>query len=159
MCNGTDLQNVLECISLVINSCCFIILQVSKMQSTTEEENRLSELITSETRRSTLGTVLQTVVNYGRPSSAPSSRGKEQLASISEKRSPIASPAAPPLNFGRGLCCMFIQFRCTFLVPVCCTVCYTVRTGLTDHLKTLNADAHDLLRSYVLRIVVHKVQM
>ena len=80
------------------------------MQSTTEEENRLSELITSETRRSTLGTVLQTVVNYGRPSSAPSSRGKEQRASISEKRSPIASPAATPLNFGRGLCCMFIQF-------------------------------------------------
>ena len=134
------------------------------MQSTTEEENRLSELITSETRRSTLGTVLQTVVNYGRPSSAPSSRGKEQWASISEKRTPIASPAST--SFGRGLCCRFFHSSiflssctCTYTLHVLFITMYTVRTGLSDHLKTLNTDAHDLLRSYVLRVVVHKASI
>lgn len=34
---------------------------------------------------------------------------------------------------------------------------YTVRTGLKDHLQTLNQDAQDCLKSYVLRVVVHKV--
>ena len=34
---------------------------------------------------------------------------------------------------------------------------HLVRTGVSDHLKTLNQDAQDSLRSYVLRVVVHKV--
>lgn len=33
----------------------------------------------------------------------------------------------------------------------------TVRTGVSDHLRTLDSDAQDCLRSYVLRVVVHKV--
>ena len=34
---------------------------------------------------------------------------------------------------------------------------FAVRTGLNDHLKTLNTDAQDCLKGYVLRVVVHKV--
>ena len=36
---------------------------------------------------------------------------------------------------------------------------FAVRTGVSDHLKTLNKDAQDNLRSYVLRVVVHKVSL
>lgn len=93
-----------------------LMLQVSKLQSTTEEENRISELVSSEKRRSTLGSVLQTVVNYGRPLSSLSSRGKEQRASFSGKKSSIASPVSRiTTSFGRGLCCMSLHPTCTSL--------------------------------------------
>ena len=33
----------------------------------------------------------------------------------------------------------------------------TVRTGISDHLRTLDKDARECLKSYVPRVVVHKV--
>ena len=72
------------------------------MQSTVEEESRLSELVTTDTRRSTLGSMLYSVVNYGRPVSSLSTRGKDQRLSIPENKLSIASPVA----VGGGLCCM-----------------------------------------------------
>lgn len=36
---------------------------------------------------------------------------------------------------------------------------HAVRTGLKDHLQTLNLDAEDCLKSYVLSVVVHKVRL
>lgn len=111
MCNGTNTHtSAISFSSTMYMYSSLLMLQVSKLQSTTEEENRISELVSSETRRSTLGSVLQTVVNYGRPLSSLSSRGKEQRASFSEKKPSIASPVSRlTTSFGRGLCCMFLQ--------------------------------------------------
>ena len=76
--------------------------KVSKMQSTVEEESRLSELVTADTRRSTLGSMLHSVVNYGRPLSSLSTREKERRqVSITENRLSTVSP----VPVGGGLCC------------------------------------------------------
>ena len=52
-------------------------------------------------------------------------------------------------------------YSCLGVCTCTCTCVYTftcsVRTGVSDHLKTLPPEARDLLRSYVLRVVVHKV--
>ena len=92
------------------------VVQVSKMQSTAEEESRLAELVTVDTRRSTLGSVLQSVVNYGRPSLSLPGRDKEQRVDTAEKRLSLGSPVAnlrSPAAFGRSLCCMFFPLTDT----------------------------------------------
>lgn len=89
---------------------------MSKYQSTAEEESRLSESVGTDVRRSTLGTVLQSVVNYGRPLSSLSTREKEQQSKVSEKRASIASQVERP--FGRGLCCAYLTLSCVYIYTV-----------------------------------------
>ena len=94
--------SVLHCIHAIY----YYSVKVSKMHATVEEESRLSELVTTDTRRSTLGAVLHSVVNYGRPlSSLSTTREKEQRLGIPENRLSIASP----VPVGGGLCCTYIK--------------------------------------------------
>ena len=124
---------------------------MSKLQTTADEESRLSVMVGADMRRSTLGTVLQSVVNYGRPVSSLPQRDPRR--SVTGKRTSIPSQVERP--FGTGLCCELLD-RVMFIYA---QGFFAVRTGVSDHLRTLNKDAQDNLRSYVLRVVVHKVSL
>lgn len=84
------------------------------MLASSEEENKLPDLITSEVRRSTLGTVFQAAASARRASvsasvasrrSVSAATGRSSIAWEQRKQSARTSVTAQ-FTVGRGLCCM-----------------------------------------------------
>lgn len=89
------------------------------MLASSEEENKLPDLITSEIKRSTLGTVFQTAANSRRASMSASSGPRKSLSSATGRQSitveqrknsartslTLSSRQFVQFAVGRGLCC------------------------------------------------------
>ena len=89
------------------------------MLASSEEENKLPDLITSEVRRSTLGTVFQAAASSRRASVSASVTSRRSVSAVTgrpsitweQRKSARTSLTTPSRQFaqfgvGRGLCCM-----------------------------------------------------